>query len=69
MVDARAVVDTIGDETGSVSLNVVEAAAESKLTPPEFIKIFGGLGGVYMTRAAWDAGSRNWNYEVIIYAK
>jgi hypothetical protein len=68
-VDANAVVDVVGDETRSVNLNVVEVSASSKLVPTEFIKLFGGLDGVYMTRAVWDARARNWNYEVIIYAK
>ena len=34
-----------------------------------FMKIFEEFGGVYMTRCAWDASTRIWNYEVIIYAK
>jgi hypothetical protein len=68
-VDTNSVVDVIGDDTRSVNLNVVEVAATSKLTPPEFIKVFEDLSGVYMTRVVWDAPRRNWNYEVIIYAK
>jgi hypothetical protein len=57
------------DQLGDVSISVVEVAAKSKLTPPEFIKIFDGISGVYMTLARWDARGRTWNYEVIIYAK
>ncbi|MDR1337649.1 MAG: type 4b pilus protein PilO2 [Rickettsiales bacterium] len=68
-VDTNAVVDVVGAGAESVDLNVVEVAAASKLTPPEFIKVFGDLRGVYMTRVAWDARVRQWNYEVIIYAK
>ena len=68
-VDTNSVIDTIADETRSVNLNVVEVGASSKLTPPEFMKIFEDFGGVYMTRTKWDARSRTWNYEVIIYAK
>jgi len=68
-VDTNIEIDTIGNGAQSVNLQVVEVGASSKLTPPEFIKIFDELGGVYMTRATWDAKSRNWNYEVIIYAK
>lgn len=68
-VDTNITVDTIGDEKKSVDLNVVEIGAASKLTPPEFMKIFNDLRGVYMTRSAWNTTSRIWNYEVIIYAK
>lgn len=68
-VDTNSVVDVIGDDTRSVNLNVVEVAATSKLTPPEFMKVFDGLNGVYMTRVVWDARGRHWNYEVIVYAK
>jgi hypothetical protein len=68
-VDANVTVDIIGDDTRSVDLNVIEVGVTSKLTPPEFMKIFGDLRGVYMTRSTWDARGRNWNYEVIIYAK
>ncbi|MBN1325028.1 MAG: type 4b pilus protein PilO2 [Alphaproteobacteria bacterium] len=68
-VDINITVDTVGNETKSVNLNVVEVGSSSKLTPPEFIKIFNDLHGVYMTRSSWDAVSKEWNYEVIIYAK
>lgn len=50
-------------------LNVIEVAASSKLTPMNFMDIFSGFGGVYMTRCEWDVARRIWNYEVIIYAK
>ena len=60
-------VQTNGVETQSVE--VVEIAATSKLSPGQFMQIFEGYGGVYMSRAEWVATSRNWNYEVIIYAK
>jgi hypothetical protein len=68
-VDTSIEVDTVSDETRSENVNVVEVGAKSKLTPPEFMKIFNGLGGVYMTLAEWDVRTRTWNYEVIIYAK
>ena len=67
--DAQMVVDTLTNGVDTVYLNVIEIAAESKLVPPEFMHIFDDFGGVYMTRCAWDASSRTWNYEVIIYAK
>ncbi len=63
------VTDTLTNGVDVVVLNVVEIAAESKLTPMQFIKIFDEFGGVYMSRAVWDAQKRFWKYEVIIYAK
>ena len=67
--DAQMVVDTLTNGVDTVYLNVVEVAAESKLVPTQFMRIFDDFGGVYMTRCAWNASSRTWNYEVIIYAK
>lgn len=68
-VDAQMVTDTLTNGVDTVNLDIVEVAAESKLNPMQFMKIFEEFGGVYMTRCAWDASTRNWNYEVIIYAK
>jgi hypothetical protein len=68
-VETNITVDVVGDATRSENVNVIEIAARSKLTPPEFMRLFDDLRGVFMTRAAWDAMSRTWNYEVIIYAK
>lgn len=68
-VSAQMVTDTLTNGVDTVYLDIVEVAAESKLNPMQFMKIFGEFGGVYMTRCAWDASTRNWNYEVIIYAK
>ena len=67
--DAAMVVDTLTNGVDTVHLNVVEVAAESKLVPTQFMQIFDDFGGVYMTRCAWNASARTWNYEVIIYAK
>ncbi len=64
-----AVVDTLTNGVDTKYLNIVEVAAESKLVPAQFMKIFDDFGGVYLTRAAWNAVKRTWNYEVIIYAK
>lgn len=64
-----AVVDTLTNGVETRYLNIVEVAAESKLVPAQFMKIFDDFDGVYLTRVAWDAVKRNWNYEVIIYAK
>ena len=63
------VVDTLTNGVDTVNLNIVEIAASSKLLPMQFIKMFDEFGGVYMTRCVWNAISRTWNYEVIIYAK
>ena len=62
------VVDIVSNATQSAELYIVEVSAESKLVPYQFMQIFDGFGGVYMTRAAWNATRKTWNYEVIIYA-
>lgn len=67
--DIQIVTDALTNGVETVQLNIVEIAAQSKLTPMQFMKIFEDFGGVYMTRCQWNAGSRIWNYEVIIYAK
>ena len=61
--------DVVSNETQSVELFIVEVSAESKLEPYQFMQIFDGFGGVYMTKASWNVTKRTWNYEVIIYAK
>lgn len=68
-VDADIVVDALTNGVETKYLNIVEVAAESKLVPMQFMQIFNDFGGVYMTRCTWNASSRTWNYEVIIYAK
>ena len=68
-VDMEAVVDTLTNGVETVYLNVIEIAADSKLVPMEFMKIFENFGGVYMTRCVWNVSTRTWNYEVIIYVK
>lgn len=68
-INAEIVIDTLTNGVDVVQLNVVEIEAESKLVPMQFMEIFNEFGGVYMTRCAWDADRRTWNYEVIIYAK
>ena len=67
--EVQMVVDTLTNGIETVNLDIVEIAAQSKLGPVQFMKIFEDFGGVYMTRCAWDASTRIWNYEVIIYAK
>ena len=63
------VVDTLTNGVETASLNIVEVAASSKLLPMQFTKMFEDFGGFYITRCMWNAASRTWNYEVIIYAK
>ncbi len=67
--DVQIAVDVLSNGVETARVNIVEVAAESKLTPMQFMQIFDEFGGVYMTRCAWDASRRIWNYEVIIYAK
>lgn len=69
LMDAQIVVDVLSNGVETAQVNIVEIAAESKLTPMQFMRIFDDFGGVYMTRCAWNASQRTWNYEVIIYAK
>ena len=68
-VETNIIVDTLTNGVDVATVNVVEIAADSKLTPMQFMKIFQDFGGVYMTSCTWDVARRIWNYEVIIYAK
>ncbi len=63
------VVDTLTNGVDTAKLNIVEVAVASKLLPMQFTKMFEDFGGFYITRCAWNAMSKTWNYEVIIYAK
>lgn len=69
VLNTQIVVDTITNGVDVANVNVVEVGVETKLVPAQFMKAFEGFGGVYLMRASWDASSRTWNYEVIIYAK
>lgn len=64
-VDANVFIDNIQN----ISVPMAEIAAASKLTPPEFIKVFEQFSGVYMAKVSWSARNKTWNYEVIIYGK
>ncbi len=57
------------EQVGNVTVNRLEVAAQSKLVPEQFMEIFGEFSGVYMISVRWDARSRVWNYEVVIYVK
>jgi hypothetical protein len=67
-VNMNVVSDVISNETQSAEIFVVELSTESKMVPYEFMQIFDGFGGVYMTKVSWDMIKKIWNYEVIIYA-
>ena len=68
-VKTEIVVDTLTNGVETAKLSIVEIAASSKILPMQFTKMFEDFGGFYMTRCSWNAISRTWNYEVIIYAK
>ena len=68
-LDVQVVVDTLTNGVDVVNLDIVEIQTESKLMPQQFMQVFDDFGGVYLINCAWDAASRLWNYEVIIYAK
>ena len=63
------VVDVVSNQSQSAEIYVAEISAETKLVPEQFMQIFDGFGGVYMTKATWNVARKTWNYEVIIYAK
>lgn len=65
----KPVVDAVTDGVQRADLYLVEISAESKLIPREFLEIFNGFGGVYMTKVSWNLNRKIWNYEVIVYAK
>ncbi|MBO5704853.1 MAG: hypothetical protein J6R99_02445, partial [Alphaproteobacteria bacterium] len=68
-VELKIVTDTLTNGVDVANVDVVEIAAESKLIPQQFMQIFDDFGGVYLMKCTWDAATRFWNYEVIIYAK
>lgn len=68
-VDTEIVVDTLTNGVDVETVNVVEVGANSKLVPQQFMEIFEDFGGVYLMQVAWNARTRSWNYEVLIYAK
>ncbi len=67
--DINPVTDTVTNGVDTESVNIVEISAASKLIPTEFMHIFNDFDGVYMTSVAWNAVTRMWQYEVIIYTK
>ena len=67
--EMEAVTDTLTNGVDTETINVIELSVSSKLTPYEFMHIFDGFEGVYMTAVTWHANTRKWNYEIIIYTK
>lgn len=68
-VETNISVDTLTNGVQTENVTVVEIGASSPLTPPAFMGIFSEFSGVFMTEVSWDAPSKIWNYEVIIYVK
>ena len=69
IADIHAVTDTVTNGVDTAYFDIVEIATSSKLVPMQFMQMFENFGGVYLTACDWNATSRTWNYEVIIYAK
>ncbi|MBR3511035.1 MAG: type 4b pilus protein PilO2 [Alphaproteobacteria bacterium] len=67
--EMQGVTDTLTNGVDTEEINVIELSVSSKLIPYEFMQIFNGFEGVYMTAANWRANTRTWNYEIIIYTK
>ena len=67
--EMEAVTDTLTNGVDTETINVIELSVSSKLIPYEFMHIFDGFEGVYMTAVTWHANTRKWNYEIIIYTK
>jgi hypothetical protein len=68
-LDTNIVIDSLTNGVDVATVTIVEVQAESKLIPEQFMRVFDDFGGVYLINCAWDAATRLWNYEVIIYAK
>lgn len=67
--DINTVVETATNGFETENINVIEVSAASKLIPAEFIKIFNDFQGVYMNSVVWNANTRVWKYEVMVYTK
>ena len=67
--DINPVVESVTNGFETENINVIEISAASKLVPAEFIKIFSDFQGVYMNSVVWNANTRLWKYEVMVYTK
>lgn len=65
----QGVVDTVSTASGTENIYVTEIGVASKLIPTEFMRAFDEFNGVYMPSVTWRAGTKMWNYEVVIYSK
>ena len=69
VADIESVSDFVSNGNQVENVNIVEVAASSKMIPSEFMQIFNGFDGVYMTSVIWKTNTRTWSYEVIVYTK
>lgn len=67
--DVRAGMEEIASGAEAVAVNTISVSAKTKLAPREFVKVLDFLSGVSIPKVSWDAKTRIWNYEVIIYVK
>lgn len=67
--DINSVTDVVTNGVKTENINIIEISASSKLIPSEFMNIFNDFQGVYMTSVVWNANTRTWRYEVIVYTK
>ena len=56
-------------DTSLRSVPMVQLAVTTKLQPREFIKIMDDIQGIEMPVVKWDAGARDWIYDVRIFVK
>lgn len=65
----QGVIDRVPGDLGVEDIYVTEVGVASKLVPPEFMRAFDGVNGVYMSSVTWRANTKMWDYEVVIYSK
>lgn len=53
----------------SETINIINVSFSTKMVPMEFVQAFNGFEGVYIKSISWDASTRMWNYNVLIYTK
>lgn len=51
------------------TINIINVTYSSKMIPMEFVHVFDGFEGVYLKSISWDASTKIWNYNVLIYTK
>lgn len=67
--DIRTVNESIRFGIKTETINVINVTYSSKMIPMEFVHVFDGFGGVYVKSISWDASTKVWNYNVLIYTK